>query len=74
MKEFLRVPERVPYLIEGMADVAQILPDHLLAEPLPRDEKPGHSRGRVVQEALPNMVAVIAPTYSMFSFQPVMDL
>ena len=43
---------RVPYLVEGMADVAQIFTDHLLAQPFPGDEESGHRRRGVVQKSL----------------------
>ena len=43
-------------LVEGAADVAQILPDHLLGEALPCHQEPGHSLRRVVQEALANQI------------------
>ena len=43
-------------LVEGVADVAQVLPNHLLAQPLPRDQEPGNCLGRVVQKAFSNQI------------------
>jgi len=42
----------VLYLIKGVADVAEIFPNHLFAQAFPRDKKSGHSGRRVVKESL----------------------
>ena len=39
-------------LVEGVADVAQVLPDHLLAQTLPCYQEPGDCLGRIIQKAL----------------------
>jgi hypothetical protein len=53
LRLFSKKKFRINYdLVEGLADVAQVLPDHLLAKPLPGDEEPSHGRRRVVQESL----------------------
>ena len=43
-------------LVEGVADVAQVLPYHLLAQTLPRDQEPCNCLSRVVQKAFSNQI------------------
>ena len=51
-------------LVERMADIAQVLSDHLLGQPLPGDQEPGHGGGGVVQEPLVD--EVVYPLLRLF--------